>query len=921
MPPWFRDVIVVGAMCLSVACDVPVGHPEACVFEGCLDPRPPAPAAPSMCSMTWTSEADLATGEGENVVVDAVQGALRAQGGRGTWRSAPFALCSGTGDILVASARGALPRGAGRALQVRTADTVEALSAAPWRAVEAQTGLSPAGPIDAAWGQVEVSLTPADDGAAPAIHRIDLCVGRGAGLVRVPASSAANGIPLHALVHGGPCGAARAGTDGVVRVPMPPGPASLTVEAERFRPVALAVEATPGRQVDVPVVLPPAGLWEEPRGSGRNQARTGLTAGMDAPPGLRWATSLGAGNVPLQVVLADLDGDTTSEVLVPTGERLEARRGDGTLLWRSSGGAGDEIGLVLAVADLDADGEVEVVCGNAASAGTAGKMRVGRLIVLSGRSGRVRFEHSLFDVYQGFGTVSHLRHQNTQVADLDGDPGLEVAISAEYSHEVRVLDFSDGVEQGALRWIGTWSGYKNYRRIAVGDIDADGFAETIVGTSGQFVALDGRDGTPRYSPRWSDTAVYGAFFLRDIGGDARPEILLLGQSPRRLMAFGVAPDGSLVTLHDTPLVSTPFPVREVLGDVDADGRNELVFQSGNQILVHDAASGAQEAALRGALRAFHDFDGDGRPEILSDTGGGLELFAADGLGGLVARWRQPGLGHVNVTNPWKEKYTRIFMNDARPDPTMFRDYPQDEEVVAGGMIYTRDRARPAVVALDARGVAPVERWRAEVEPGVIFGVIGRADVTGDAGLEVVVAMGDGTLLVLDEATGATLARFPVSPRLATPLVTDLDDDGRAEVLLAGRNTAQGSPDIGPIELLRADTGEPLPFAHGADIWWGHGTQPAVEALGSARGLLVRSGRRAVTALSTDGLVRWTRADFADDVTFLGAAPLAGDGSTHAYVHAEDGALQVLTATRAPPSGAARGPRGSCRRRPISTPTG
>jgi hypothetical protein len=241
------------------------------------------------------------------------------------------------------------------------------------------------------------------------------------------------------------------------------------------------------------------------------------------------------------VVLADMDHD--GEVEVVAG-RVILRGADGTERGVGKFGRGSWGGATNlsessypAVADLDLDGEDEVIVGNAA--------------------------------YDADGNAVWSRPNAKDgmiaIADLDDDPMGEAIVSS--GDSVRAIDTDGRTLWGPIRPANA----NIVSNAAVGDIDGDGRPEIVIAGGNQLLALN-HDGTQLWSADVIDqTGATGASIF-DFEGDGLPEVVYIDETamyafdgPTGVVKFFSNDHGS-DTLFDYP----------VIADVDGDDNAEIV---------------------------------------------------------------------------------------------------------------------------------------------------------------------------------------------------------------------------------------------------------------------------------------------------------------------------------------------------------
>lgn len=434
-------------------------------------------------------------------------------------------------------------------------------------------------------------------------------------------------------------------------------------------------------------------------------------------------------------------------------------------------------------------------------------------LVVSDAAGNVHWTY-------GAGLVSH-----AEIGQLDDDPALEIA-------------FASGVVVDAATHEAQWtSAVIQGNEIAVGDVDADGRDELLVGQHFLNVrAFDVELQAQKWSLPWSQQVK--TITVADARGDARPEILVGGgiagatlrlvdpstlatldtlsstdpiadvavvrdfdgDGAREILwssGFGITStkhlrvsDAATLALEWESLdISGPF-VGPALGDVDGDGASDLVCASnrGNQsarALVLDPSTLRLKAASQvvadggssfGTYTAdAHDVDGDGRAEI---------LVGSDKFGSAIAEI-------FRFTAP--ATFERVFVNATLPDGAgassiVVADLEHDGsvEVVVGLAVATTAFEGPHFYVYDLASGA--EEWRDPTPPGPL--VVTRVsrlfvdDVDAD-GVQEIVTLRDGHgIQVFDAVTHVLEQTFSGLPTALDLVRTDSTPNAR-RLLLAG----------------------------------------------------------------------------------------------------------------------------------------
>jgi len=307
-----------------------------------------------------------------------------------------------------------------------------------------------------------------------------------------------------------------------------------------------------------PIDAPDPGAFEAAPPTPAGTVATTEGGRLSPPYHTGWPQVMGThpNYLPVGIVLADLDADGTLEVLAGSTDNLfYVWRHDGTLLPGWPINMGGQVQSKAAAADLDGDGDLE--------------------ILISVKSGPLRIYHHDGTPLAGWPQTSGVTYGfiSPVVYDLTGDGRPEVLIGG--ASFVRAW-LADGTPLFATSVGSNISG-----TLAVGDITGDEVPEILaVALSGTLWALD-KSGVALtgWPAVFGLSSSYAAPSIGDIDGDGQNEALVVGYefpSYTQIFAYRWTPT--------EPAIVPGFPVSypslqtyscPVIGDVDGDGDLEL----------------------------------------------------------------------------------------------------------------------------------------------------------------------------------------------------------------------------------------------------------------------------------------------------------------------------------------------------------
>ncbi len=311
----------------------------------------------------------------------------------------------------------------------------------------------------------------------------------------------------------------------------------------------------------------------------------------------------GIGGVPPRLVVTDLDGDARPDIVVfdafgpPT---LLMGRGAGEAPAPPAGGLGPlaEVAATgLTLADLDGP---SILAAQQSFARKLGLDKDGHWVV-----------RDQFDPGRPSGQA-----QGVAALDTDGDGVKEVAILERTSKSLIFLAKKDGVYQPAGKL--SVGAFDDFRDMHVADLDGDGRDDLILAGTTRFgVVLTGRKGrklkiiasyeSPRNEAKFADLAA------GDLNADGQPDVVLTDVA-EHFLEIATAPPGQseldraaafkVFERKTRRAMGDLIEPRDIaLGDVDGDGRTDIVLIVHDRVLIYRQDPGPDKEKDKDAIKA------------------------------------------------------------------------------------------------------------------------------------------------------------------------------------------------------------------------------------------------------------------------------------------------------------------------------
>ena len=443
--------------------------------------------------------------------------------------------------------------------------------------------------------------------------------------------------------------------------------------------------------------------------------------------------------------VADLDGDGQPEVIWGSYDVVALNGADGTLKWRAPNAS--RVWPGVAVADLTGDGTLEVIVGRGSDQ-----------LTVYDRFGNVVWTRNPF----GSGEVRTLA-----VEDLDGGTALEIIVgraSGGATRQLSAYDASGNVRGG---WPARRDGELGYgwgmynQNVAVADLTCDGTAEVIGPTDTHYITALDRNGnqlpvSPIYTGRqvWSQVGVHvdnavdirgyancgiehrpnfadSAPVIADVNGDGISEIVVVGN----VYNCGTDP---YTSLYQMPFILKVDRTR--WSGSGFDWTTIPVPGPGSGPLSEDY--NVIETAEPNPVVA--DLDGDGKKEILFPSyDGKLHAYWLDKTEHGSWPYKVPGTGIRFASEP----VVADLDNDGQAE-VIFTSWPQKGGTAVGQLHILSSLGVP-LQAVDLPPSFSAGTWNGGLGAPTL------ANIDGDPDLEVVVGTAHSGVVAYDLPGTAT----------------------------------------------------------------------------------------------------------------------------------------------------------------------
>ena len=370
---------------------------------------------------------------------------------------------------------------------------------------------------------------------------------------------------------------------------------------------------------------------------------------------------------PLSVAIADLNGDGVSDLIAPTTDQVTIPGpGTVTVLLGSGDGtfknpqtyvtdhAGDFSTAYTTAGDFDGDGHMDIAISSSAE---------NTVTVLLGKG------DGSFRSQSTFGTGN--APLSVVPGDFNGDGQLDLVTPNSTDNSASVLL---GNGDGTFQAQGVFSVGSDPTAVATGDFNGDGKADLVTADvyTGASVLMGDGDGTFQQSVPYSTGGFSFAIAVADFNGDKKADLATANADTNTISVLLGNGDGTFQTNMDYPGCG-PFDIEGILvaADFNGDGAPDLVVESGGAVcLLLNTGAGTFQSpiglfgmAQNGLVTA--DFNGDGKADLAIAAGAQVAVLLGNGDG----TFKTP----VNVNETGGGLAAGDFNGDGKTDLVVFHD--------------------------------------------------------------------------------------------------------------------------------------------------------------------------------------------------------------------------------------------------------
>jgi hypothetical protein len=530
------------------------------------------------------------------------------------------------------------------------------------------------------------------------------------------------------------------------------------------------------------------------------------------------------GGNPSSVALGDLDGDGRPDLVAANfnSNTVSVLRnlGNGTFAAKVDYATGARP-YSVAIGDLDSDGSPDLAVANADSATVSVFRNLG---------------NGAFAVKIDYATGT--APQSIAIGDLDGDGGPDLVAANYSSNTVSVLrntslaggNFSFAAKVDYATGPRPWS-------VAIGDLDNDGRPDLAVSNySGSTVSVLRNSGNGTFAAKTDYAAgpQPRPVAIGDLDGDGRPDLAfanagsdpLYGNTLSVLLNLG---NGTFADRADS--ATGPAPTSVATGDLDGDGRPDLAVANSTDVGRPGTVSVLRNLG-NGTFAAKVDYATGSQPLSVAigdlDADGRSDLVVANRSSDSVSVMRNTSVGNGTITFAAKVDYATGFWPftvavgdfdaDGRPDLVVANSGSNTVSVLRNTSLAGGDVSFAAKVDY-VTGFTPVSVAIGDMDAD------GRPDLVVANSYDNTVSVLRNTSLAGGNVSFASKVDYAVGWAPWSVAIGDLDNDGRPDLALANlsggsvsvlRNTSSGLGNVtfaakvdyatgsGPISVAIAD---------------------------------------------------------------------------------------------------------------------